>query len=271
MASSDQYFAVIPESVLYADISSNAVRVYGVLRRHADKDDGTCHPGRTRIAKLANIHERSVDRALRELESIGAIEVMHRVDPDNPKQFLSNQYRVLTPSAHVTTPRAGVTTPPALVSPPPRAGVAVTKAIEPESENQRIFPSSDDSECATSNDVSRFSIDTQNLCSQLAAWIVANGGRKPNITKTWLGDMDKLIRLDHATPQQIETIIDWCQQDTFWHTNILSPKKLRKQWDTLVMQHKQQNKPSTRTLDVLAVLDNINQQQPALETNNDPF
>lgn len=50
MASSDQYFVrspkqevfvVIPETVLYADISSEAVRVYGVLYRQTDKYEGT--------------------------------------------------------------------------------------------------------------------------------------------------------------------------------------------------------------------------------------
>ena len=112
--------------------------------------------------------------------------------------------------------------------------------------NTDNHPTCIEPECATSDDVSRFSIDTHNLCSQLADWIVHNGGRNPNITHTWLNDMDKLIRLDHATPQQIETIIDWCQQDTFWHTNILSPNKLRKQWDRLVMQYKAQNKPNNR-------------------------
>jgi len=71
MASSDQYFAVIPESVLYADISHAAVRVYGVLRRHADKNDGTCHPGRKRIAEFAHMSPSHVDRAIQELVGIG--------------------------------------------------------------------------------------------------------------------------------------------------------------------------------------------------------
>lgn len=134
--SADQYFAIIPETVLYANISHAAVRVYGVLRRHADKDNGTCHPGRSRIAELANMGTRSVDRAINELEHIGAIEVTHRKNPDNPNQSLSNTYRLLTPRAPDHTPRADDHTPLALVTPPPRAGGAVTIAIEPESKNQ---------------------------------------------------------------------------------------------------------------------------------------
>ena len=34
----DNFFAIIPEWVLYADISPQAVRLYGVLRRYADRD-----------------------------------------------------------------------------------------------------------------------------------------------------------------------------------------------------------------------------------------
>ena len=247
MASSDQYFSIIPETVLYADISASAVRVYGVLRRHADKDDGTCHPGRTRIAKLANIHERSVDRALRELESIGAIEVMHRVDPDNPKQFLSNQYRVLTPSAHVTTPRAGVTTPPALVSPPPRAGVAVTKVIEPESENQKTYD--------------------QLAVDQAFNTFWNNYPRKVGRKKCaqWWNRHQQ-----HAN-KILDTLDAWCQ---YWAQHVTDNRYIPHPYTWLNQERWNDPIPTTsntRTDIVLAVLDNINQQQPALETHNDPF
>lgn len=126
--SADQYFAIIPESILYADISATAVRVYGVLRRHADKDDGTCHPGKSRIASLAHIGTRTVNRAIDELVGIGAIEVIHRPDPDNPKRMLTNQYRLLTPCAGDSTPHA-------LVTPPPCADGTETIAKEPEPKN----------------------------------------------------------------------------------------------------------------------------------------
>lgn len=131
-----EYFAVIPENVLYANIGHLAVRIYGVLRRHADQQ-GTCHPGRTRIAKLAHTNPRSVDRAIRELVEHGYITVHHRRDPDNPERYLSNKYVIhSTPRAQDTTPRAHDTTPLAHMTPPPRASDAVTKAKEPEPNNQ---------------------------------------------------------------------------------------------------------------------------------------
>lgn len=130
--SADDYFAIIPEKVLYADISHIAVRIYGVLRRHADQT-GSCHPGRARIAKLAHTSSSSVDRAIQELVKHRFITVHHRRNPENPQHMLSNRYVIhSTPPAHDHTPTAGDDTPLPLVSTPPPASDEETIAIEPE-------------------------------------------------------------------------------------------------------------------------------------------
>lgn len=54
----------------------------------------------------------------------------------------------------------------------------------------------------------------------------------------WAEDMRKIREIDNRTPEQIKFIIQWSQQDSFWHKNILSPEKLRKQFNTLVVQAK---------------------------------
>ena len=45
-------------------------------------------------------------------------------------------------------------------------------------------------------------------------------------------------RIDKRTEEQIRYLIEWCQQDSFWQGNILSTKKLREKFDTLVAQVK---------------------------------
>lgn len=90
----DIYYAIIPEWVLYADISANAVRLYGVLRRHADKSDGTCHPTRARLAVLCRFSRATVDRALDELVAAHAIRVINRKTEKG--DYTSNQYVVLS-------------------------------------------------------------------------------------------------------------------------------------------------------------------------------
>ena len=240
MASSDQYFAVIPESVLYADISHAAVRVYGVLRRHADKNDGTCHPGRKRIAEFAHMSPSHVDRAIQELVGIGAVEVMHRPDPKNPKRSLTNRYRLLTP------PAGGYTPLPHMGTPPP-AGEEVTIVIEPESENQRTYD--------------------QLAVDQAFDTFWNNYPRKVGRKKCaqWWNRHQQ-----HAN-KILDSLDAWCQ---YWAQTVTDNRYIPHPYTWLNQERWNDPIPTTsntRTNIVLAVLDNINQQQPALETHNDPF
>lgn len=52
----------------------------------------------------------------------------------------------------------------------------------------------------------------------------------------WAEDIDRMLRTDHRTPEEVEEVIHWCQGSTFWRSNILSGKKLRAQFDTLKLQ-----------------------------------
>ncbi len=56
--------------------------------------------------------------------------------------------------------------------------------------------------------------------------------KKPDIQK-WALHIDRMIRLDSRSVEDIEKIIKWCQADEFWRKTTLSTDKLRKQFDTL--------------------------------------
>lgn len=77
---STEYFAIIPEWVLNADISSNAVRLYGVLNRFANSR-GHAWPSRKTIAELMRVSVATVDRAKDELVALGALTVEPRTTP----------------------------------------------------------------------------------------------------------------------------------------------------------------------------------------------
>lgn len=79
------------------------------------------------------------------------------------------------------------------------------------------------------------------LANLLADRIEANGSKRPNVTQAWVKDMDKLMRLDGRTPLQVRLAIEWCQADSFWSTNILSPAKLRQKYDQLRLKASQEN------------------------------
>jgi hypothetical protein len=59
----------------------------------------------------------------------------------------------------------------------------------------------------------------------------------PNFT-TWARDVRLMRECDGRTRKEIGGLFRWAQQDSFWCANIQSPVKLRKQWDTLVMQRR---------------------------------
>ncbi|MCI0372878.1 replication protein [Lacticaseibacillus paracasei] len=59
--------------------------------------------------------------------------------------------------------------------------------------------------------------------------------RKPSL-QAWADDIRKMHELDHRPFEKIHKMIDWCQIDTFWQTNILSASKLRSKYDTMAAQ-----------------------------------
>jgi phage replication O-like protein O len=64
-----------------------------------------------------------------------------------------------------------------------------------------------------------------------------SGHKHPDL-EMWAGHIDDLIRLDGRKPDDIKTVIVWCQsgkttESKFWMNNILSTDKLRQQFDTL--------------------------------------
>lgn len=63
--------------------------------------------------------------------------------------------------------------------------------------------------------------------------------KKPNIDQ-W-SDIIRLMReKDERTYEQIKFVINWSQENNFWSANILSTKKLREKFDTLVAQIKRE-------------------------------
>ena len=88
--------------------------------------------------------------------------------------------------------------------------------------------------------------ESERLCNLLAELIVLNGSKRPQVTEKWILEMERLIRLDDRTPQQVEACIKWSQKHGFWRGVILSPNKLRSKYDQMRLQAEgeRQNKSS---------------------------
>jgi hypothetical protein len=58
--------------------------------------------------------------------------------------------------------------------------------------------------------------------------------KEPNL-QVWAKEVDLMTRRDGRNSEKIRQVIQWAQKDSFWHKNILSTGKLRKQFDQLEM------------------------------------
>lgn len=58
----------------------------------------------------------------------------------------------------------------------------------------------------------------------------------PSDISKWTINIDRMIRLDNYSPEEIKNMIEWCQADNFWRGNILSTEKLREKAGTLILQ-----------------------------------
>lgn len=103
---SDAYFAIVPEWLLHADVSGNAVRLYAILNRYANSN-GHAWPSRKTIAAAMRCSTATVDRARDELVDVGALTVKQRFsDAGDPT---SNLYILHTRPVDRPSPSSRVT------------------------------------------------------------------------------------------------------------------------------------------------------------------
>lgn len=57
----------------------------------------------------------------------------------------------------------------------------------------------------------------------------------------WAKQFDYILRIDKRDLDEVKQVIKFCQDDDFWFKNILSPEKLRKQYDRLLLEMKKPN------------------------------
>jgi hypothetical protein len=70
----------------------------------------------------------------------------------------------------------------------------------------------------------------------------ANSKKAVVVNITSLSSIEKLLRLDKHTEEEILEMIDWATSDEFWHRVILSTGKLRKHYETMNIQRSSGNR-----------------------------
>jgi hypothetical protein len=236
-------FQQIPNWVFESDVSATAIKLYLVLRKNGDNKRGTSFWSRKKLAEQLGTSLNTMDRAKKELIDMGALCQINRKNKDG--DWTSNLYHVhlssLTNCRYLYTPVGGPI-PTSGDTPIPTSGELTNNHME-----------------LRTNELPRtYGAEVQAACDLLADLIEANGSRRPAINERWLSDMERLNRIDERSWEQIHKAIEWCQADDFWRANIMSPGKLRKQYDQLRLAAQRNTKQSkfTKTMDWLKNLEN---------------
>lgn len=258
----DNYFAVVPEWVIDAEISDRAFRLWAVLRRRSDKSTGFARESRPKLATRLRTSVKSIDRALRELEEAGAVTVHARwTDGNGSYSFARDaKHTVRAPSGYVliTTPPArggdiGDATPAPLGEDLPETGsqpsgsdtgdatlgTPVTGRVgTPVTHVLREVVPIELSSAAPPKPKAKpkpepVREDVEALCNLLADRIIDNGSKPPKITDAWRREARLLLDQDGRELDKALRLINWCQDDLFWRANIRSMATFRRQYDTL--------------------------------------
>lgn len=80
--------------------------------------------------------------------------------------------------------------------------------------------------------------------------------KQPNKT-TWANDVRKMREIDGLNHDEMARVFTWANKDQFWCTNILSPAKLRKQWDQLSAKANQQQNTPNASKQTNATINNL--------------
>ena len=78
--------------------------------------------------------------------------------------------------------------------------------------------------------------DVEQLCRHLVDRLVANGVKRPRITKTWRREARLLLDSDGRDATKAHRLIDWCQDHHWWRSRVHSMTKFRADFDSMRQQ-----------------------------------
>ena len=214
------------------DLDPFELRIAAWLSSHADGWVGD-HVTRNLIAARLNISQGKVTSAMDRLVALGIVELSTIAVPQSEggkRWDVIFDFDVWEREPWSPHDQAPVTT-------RPGPGHVVTTSSEVVQEEEQESPDAV-SGVPVYDDEEQEPTEAIELCQGLARSIHSRGSKMPNITRGWVSDMEKLLRIDGHTVDEVRDMIIWLhhgktQSAAFWQTNIRSPKKLRVHFDRM--------------------------------------
>jgi biotin operon repressor len=231
-----------------------------VLIKLADNanDKGVCHPSYQHIADQCEISRRSVIDHVKALQAMGVLTIKHRM---NDGENTSNSFHICSkkleelssavyslggePAALGSANGAKKRAPDSLggecAAPP------LVQELHPE-------PSLSNHHLTINEPSLNHNAPATAVAMHLSSKILSVNPSAKLRPESWVKEIDRAIRLDGRTKQDLLNIIDWIYSPagSFWQANIMSGAKLREKFDTMLMQSKADRsgfkaKPSSHT------------------------
>jgi len=94
--------------------------------------------------------------------------------------------------------------------------------------------------------------DVEALCTRLVELMVGNGCNPPDISQAWRDAARLLLDKDKRDFGKAMALLEWCQADEFWHTNIHSMPTFRRQYEKLRQKANAEWRRNHAAVDVLS-------------------
>ncbi len=230
-------YYVMPSEIMDSQELNPLEKLTYILLSGLANRNATCFPSDDYLSKRLNTSTATMQRVVKKLDDLGLIDRSHTCHPDNKfkKRRIITVHKGFKKSLrNITSDHSGNITSDGLGD--LTSDQVVSEVYIESKDNVRTDKSALPS--AKASEVASFFLEK--------ILEIKPNFRRPTIKK-WEEIMDKIIRIDKRSPEQIRSVIEWTMSNDFWRKNILSPEKLRVQLDRLEMQMKEDGDKNPNT------------------------
>lgn len=230
------YYAVIPATVRYDNnVVPSAKLLYGEITALCN-EKGYCWATNDYFSKLYSVSKRTISTWIKSLCNAGYISAELVLDNSSQKVKM----RCLKVEANFDAHLMKTSTPSRKKVPDPHEeNFAENNTINNISSSQIFEQPKINDNGIKNKKIFEADSDPYLLAKFLENNITENNPKFPqneSQRQRWAKDFDLMIRRDKIDADDIAEVIEWCQRDNFWRSNILSGKKLREKYQQLKMR-----------------------------------
>lgn len=202
-------------------------------------DNGFSYYSISKMAKSCGMSERTFMRKIQKLEELGLLSVERRANRSSLYTLIGQNMGVT--NCHLQ--ESGVSDCHAGVSDCHLEG---DKLSHDPNSNPNNYPNNSLVQAKPKRSKFKYSDDDFRFAEEMfiRIQVVIPTAKKPNF-ENWANTIRLMRESDNRDHKTMWAVFTWANKDSFWCSNILSPDKLRKQFDKLQVKRNETNQPRT--------------------------